>query len=175
MLPHFKYHPDPEHTGSVKKSGKRCVCCDQQRGYIYAGPTYAREELSESICPWCINSGDAASRYDALFTDDSPLAEAGLPEEVILEVSTRTPGYSSWQDPEWISHCGDACEFHGDLTPDEARAPDESALAELLSSCKIERQWWAGFASTYQRGGNPAVYKWVCRACRKITYSIDFT
>ena len=83
MLPTFRYHPDPIATGSVKVSDAVCRCCEQTRGYIYAASVYARDSRRDSICPWCIADGSAARKLEAMFSDDDPLAQAGVPDEVI--------------------------------------------------------------------------------------------
>jgi uncharacterized protein CbrC (UPF0167 family) len=114
MIPAFRYHPDPIGTGSIKASDVVCRCCGQKRGFIYAGSVYARDPLRDSICPWCIADGAAAAKFDAMFSDDTPLAEANLSGEIIDEVTLRTPGYNSWQQEVWLSCCEDACEYHGD-------------------------------------------------------------
>ena len=50
-LPAFQYHPDPVRSGSIVESKARCMACGKARGYIYAGPVYAEDELDEQICP----------------------------------------------------------------------------------------------------------------------------
>jgi uncharacterized protein CbrC (UPF0167 family) len=57
-----------------------------------------------------------------MFSDDHPLAQAGVPDEVIEEVARRTPGYNSWQQEVWLSCCDDACQFHGDAARSELQA-----------------------------------------------------
>jgi len=86
MLPKFIYHTDPIATGSVKSSDRQCRCCEQKRGYIYTASVYAKDLLGDELCPWCIADGSAAAKYDAIFSDDQPLIEAGLPNSVIEEV-----------------------------------------------------------------------------------------
>ena len=70
-LPEFVYHPDPLNTGSIEPSDEACIVCGQVRGYIYVGPVYAREDLSEAVCPWCISDGSANGKYGATFTDEA--------------------------------------------------------------------------------------------------------
>src|ERR1700744_1794087 len=115
-LPEFRYHPDPIATGTVKASDVKCVCCDLARGYIYTGNTYSEEDLEDAVCPWCIADGSAAEKFDAMFSDDSPLLDADMPEAVVEEVTRRTPGFTSWQQEVWLCCCDDACAFHGDAT-----------------------------------------------------------
>src|SRR5215210_4945294 len=115
-LPHFTYHPDPIATGAVIESANVCQCCGLSRGFIYVASTYtALEDIEDALCPWCIATGEAAAKYDASFSDDYSLVLAGLPQSIVDEITLRTPGYVSWQSERWMIHCGDACEFHGDL------------------------------------------------------------
>ena len=93
-LPKFKYHPDPIPTGAIKVSKEICECCNQARGYMYASSIYAKEEI-EFICPWCIADGFAARKFDGIFSDDYPLQQAGISQDIISEVCERTPGYNS--------------------------------------------------------------------------------
>ena len=113
-----------------------------------------------------------------MFSDDHPLAQAGVPDEVIEEVTLRTPGYNSWQQEEWLSCCNDACEFHGDALQAELQALKGDALARVLTDWKWkERDWprFVQFVQNYRPGGNPAVYKFRCRHCGVIKYAMDFT
>lgn len=36
-----------------------------------------------------------------------------MPASVIGELCQRTPVYSSWQQDQWLYHCGDGCAFLG--------------------------------------------------------------
>jgi uncharacterized protein CbrC (UPF0167 family) len=175
VLPNFKYHPDPIFTRSIRAGSSVCDCCGQARGFEYTASFYSAHDPKPTLCPWCIASGDAASKYEGQFSDDYPLHQAGIAEDIILEVCERTPGYASWQQEIWQSHCADACEFHGDADPLELRALTDAALANLLRANGMTTADWASFVRTYQVGGNPAVYKFVCRRCREAIYSLDFT
>jgi uncharacterized protein CbrC (UPF0167 family) len=174
-LPTFRYHPDPIATGSVKPSEAVCRCCGKARGYIYTASVYARESQRDSICPWCIADGSAATKFEAMFSDDHPLAQAGVPDAIIDEVTRRTPGYSSWQQEVWLSCCKDASEFHGDASPAELQGLQGDALARTLMEWEWKERDWRQFVQHYQAGGNPAVYKFVCRHCRKPSFAVDFT
>lgn len=175
MLPVFRYHPDPVATGSVKPSDKTCRCCGQNRGYIYTASVYALDELNEAICPFCIADGSAAKKFDATFSDSQPLHQAGVPQQVVDEVTRRTPGYASWQQEVWLSCCGDACEFHGDASRVELRALEGEALKGLLFEIEWSAAEWEAFVKHYEPGGNPAAYKFICRHCRRTRYDIDST
>jgi uncharacterized protein CbrC (UPF0167 family) len=175
MIPAFRYHPNPIATGSVKASDGVCRCCGQVRGYIYTASLHTRELQRDSICPWCIADGSAARKFNAMFSDDHPLVEAGVPGEVIEEVTKRTPGYNSWQQEAWLSCCKDACEFHGDAPQSELQALQGDAVVRTLVAWEWRERDWLQFVQHYQPGGNPAVYKFVCRHCGTIHYALDFS
>jgi len=172
-LPEFKYHPNPIATGAIKTSDEACECCGRERGYIYTSTLYAEEEI-EFICPWCIADGSAANKFDGLFSDDYPLQNAKLSEEIISEVCERNPGYNSWQQEEWQSHCGDACEFHGDTEKEELLALSGEVLELFLSKEMIKPDVWVNLLENYEKGGSPAVYKFKCRKCSETIYTMDF-
>ena len=173
-LPTFRYHPDPIATGAIKQSDAVCECCFQARGFVYTSHIYCPQAI-EAICPWCIADGSAAEKFNGLFCDDSPLAEAGLTEEIIVEVSHRTPGFNSWQQEVWLSCCNDACEFHGDVTVAEAATMDIDAVTRACHGKRPIVSQFEDFKKHYRPGGNPAIYKWVCRHCGKVQHYADFT
>ncbi|MEI8593198.1 CbrC family protein [Photobacterium sp. SP02] len=172
-LPKFTYHPDPLATGAVVKSMKVCDCCGEARGYLYSGSIYSQRDV-EWLCPWCIADGSAAREFKASYSDDFPLDGAGLKREVIAEVCQRTPGYQSWRQEVWLDHCGDACEFHGFAEHDELKALSGQALQAFLSRHMLKANLWQDILDTYEKGGNPAVYKFRCRHCGDILYGMDF-
>jgi uncharacterized protein CbrC (UPF0167 family) len=173
MLPEFPYHPDPVATGNVKSSSKQCRCCGQTRDYIYLGSVYAIEDLEEAICPWCIADGSAAEKFDATFVDSYPLSRAGIPKNIVEEVTRRTPGYNSWKQEEWRVCCADACEFHGDAPQAEVHSLSGDALEELLSELQWSPSDWNDFVGGYTPGGDPVVYKFICRHCKRRHYGFD--
>ena len=174
MIPGFRYHPNPIATGNVEPSDTVCISCGQNRGYIYTGPVYAKGNLRESICPFCIADGSAAKKYNAIFSDDYPLIKVGISEEIIDEVTKRTPGYISWQQEVWLTCCEDACEFHGDAPKSELRNLDEETLERFLSEIEWSAEEWKEFVPHYEPGCNPAIYKFKCRHCKLTHYGMDF-
>jgi len=172
-LPTFKYHPDPLSTGSVIVSDATCKCCGEKRGYIYACNVYCIEELNNQICPWCIADGSAAKKFTATFVEDCPLRQAGIVESIILEVTTKTPGYISWQQEVWLSHCNDACAFLGDATIDDVLAIIENQL-EVIGSDGIDRETLNMMAQNYRPKCSPAFYKFECLHCNQNLYSMDY-
>ncbi|MFI9418926.1 CbrC family protein [Streptomyces werraensis] len=127
-LPYFRYHPDPVATGSIRVSADRCVCCDRSRGWIYTATFYTEHDIDGPFCPWCIADGSAAERFEGDFTDCFGLD--GVSEDVVHEVTRRTPGFNSWQQPHWSAHCGDAAALVGEVEYAElAKYPE--ALEQL--------------------------------------------
>ncbi len=180
-LPEFKYHPDPVATGSVKQSDKVCECCRQARGYIYEGPVYCRAEV-KAVCPWCIADGSTHEKFDADFTD---LASVGgckrgwddVPREVAEEVAYRTPGFVTWQEAEWWSHCGDAAEFLGPAGKDEVEALGPE-LVEYLRVQALSWGWseeyWEETFDCFHKDGSPVAYIFRCRHCGMYGGFFDF-
>ncbi|WP_394425433.1 CbrC family protein [Streptomyces sp. SGAir0957] len=112
-LPAFRYHPNPVASGSIRQSPETCVGCDRTTGWIYTATFYTAHEVSGSFCPWCIADGSAAERFAGEFTDSYGLD--GVSEEILHEVTRRTPGFHAWQDPRWLVHCHDAAAFIGEV------------------------------------------------------------
>lgn len=173
--PTFRYHPNPLATGAVEKSSVTCVCCGKARGFIYVGPVYAIEELHELLCPWCIADGSAAEKLGASFADSHPLITAHVPAAAVEEVNLRTPGYSCWQQESWLAHCGDACEFHGDVTAEEVRNASEETKKHWLAEYKQNEEGWQWATSGYRPGGNSPLYKFVCRHCHLVLFGWDLS
>ncbi|MGJ7541899.1 CbrC family protein [Variovorax sp. LT1R16] len=174
-LPTFRYHPNPVATGVVKQSPAQCACCGRARGFIYVGPVYAVEDLRESICPWCIASGDAAEKFHASFADAHPLIQAQVPDSVVAEVHLRTPGYVSWQQEQWLTHCGDACEFHGDATVEDVMNASEETKSYWLAAHQQGEEGWRLATTGYRPGGDSALYKFVCRHCHQVLFGWDLS
>lgn len=170
-IPSFKYHPDPIGTGAIAVSDQVCECCGKARGYIYKASFYAADEI-DSICPWCIANGSAARKYDGMFCDDYPLTKAGIDSAIVDEVTLRTPGFETWQQEVWLTHCSDACAYLGDATK-----------ADLVGVTQgegliVDGPDWAAddilkMTEYYEPKGSPAFYKLQCIHCGEILYGMD--
>jgi hypothetical protein len=132
---------------------------------------YARDELRESLCPWCIASGAAAEKFDAVFSDDHSLIKAGLASQIVAEVTRRTPGFTGWQQEAWLVHCGDACAFHGDAPPNELLTIE--ARTQLAERGDVPSAQWTQFVEAYRPGGDPAVYLFRCTVCSSRRFYMD--
>jgi len=171
-LPRFKYHPDPIKTGAIEKAEEECECCEKRRGYRSVSTIYAIDEV-ETICPWCIDDGSAASKFDGEFSDSHPLLSDGIAIDIVKEVCERTPSFISWQQERWLSHCNDACEFHGDAEKSDLEALAGEDLREFLSEEYINEEMWPEILKNYVKGGGLAIYKFKCRGCGKNRFYTD--
>ncbi|MFG2782606.1 CbrC family protein [Streptomyces prunicolor] len=174
ILPQFPYHPNPVATGSVTASDEPCVCCGQERGWVYTGPVYAADAPDAGICPYCIASGTAADRYDACFGDT---IEGDVSRDVVIAILTRTPGFTAWQSPHWLTHCGDGAAFLGPAGTKELTAyPD--AVDHLRRQC-AEWKWppdqVENLLGALDKDGGPTAYLFRCRVCEAHLAYADFT
>ncbi len=176
-LPTFKYHPNPIATGSIKPSDTVCECCGQQRGFIYVGPVFSVEELSECICPWCIADGSAHEKFDAEFTDAAGVGGYSIPpvvpNAVIEEVAFRTPGFSGWQQEHWLACCGDAAAFVGRAGRRELEHQWPDAILPIQKECgMVDGADWQGYLRALDKDGSPTAYVFRCLHCgRHLGYS----
>jgi uncharacterized protein CbrC (UPF0167 family) len=173
MLPNFAYHPDPILTGSIVESDAVCICCDQSRGYIYTGPTYAAAEIEDELCPWCIFDGSAHAKFDAEFVDRAGIGDYGswdkVPSEVLETVAFRTPGFSGWQQERWWTHCGDAAEFIGPVGSAEARELGPEFLEEIRKEAGMaDDPYWEDYSAALHAKHCPTAYAFRCRHCGKL-------
>ena len=171
-LPTFRYHPDPLATGSIAESTAVCRSCHRATGYVYTGPVYAEEELAESLCPWCIADGSAASRFDAEFTDPQGIGDNGrwdaVPTAVVEEVVARTPGFSGWQQERWWTHCGDAAQYLGRAGRAELLARWPTAVDVLRDEAGLKESEWDDYLANLDAEGSPTAYVFKCRHCARL-------
>ena len=173
-FPTFKYHPDPLGTGSIVESEVRCECCRKARGYIYTGAIYIPNYFEEKkICPWCIANGKAATKFNAEFTSTYALQKAGIDPAIILEIGTKTPGYSSFQEEVWLSHCNGACAFLGNASKDDVFYIAAHAEVDLVGGEEIDDERMLEIAKKYTLDGGIGIYKFGCLHCNKIMYTFE--
>ncbi len=134
-LPFFRYHPDPLASGSIRTAADACACCKRNTGWIYTATFYTAHEVNGRFCPWCIADGSAAERFAGEFTDSYGLD--GVSEDVLHEVTRRTPGFHAWQDPHWLVHCQAAAAFVGEVGYTELAAHPE-ALDQLRADMRLD-------------------------------------
>ncbi|MFB7652544.1 MULTISPECIES: CbrC family protein [unclassified Streptomyces] len=134
-LPFFRYHPDPVASGAIRAAAEPCACCERSRGWLYTASFYSAQEVSGRFCPWCIADGRAAERFEGEFADSYGLE--GISEDAMHEVTRRTPAFHAWQDPHWLTHCGDAAAFLGEVGHTELMEHPE-ALAQLRANMGMD-------------------------------------
>ncbi|MDH6195470.1 uncharacterized protein CbrC (UPF0167 family) [Mycobacterium frederiksbergense] len=144
--PNFKYSPNAYDIAFEDLDGV-CACCDESRSLKYRGPFYCSGDEPDYICPWCIADGRAAAKFGGSFgaftgwmdiegvspdPNDPPPA---IPRELLLNITDRTPGYFSWQQSVWLTHCNEPCAFLGKT--------DREALEPILDEIRpdIERTY----------------------------------
>ncbi|WP_433534379.1 CbrC family protein [Micromonospora sp. CA-249363] len=168
--PLFRYHPDPVATGSAVSTDEACVLCGVERGWRYVGPIYGRQ--ADVLCLHCIASGEAAraltgyAEFPCMFTDTVDVPSE-VPFAVVEEVTQRTPGFHSWQQPYWLYHCGDGAAFLGAAGYVELRAyPD---ALEMIGEDLHRLGWPADQADEIlrrmDRSGEPTAYLFRCLHC----------
>ncbi len=118
--PVFTYHPNA-YTIAFEAVDGVCDGCGQSRTLRYRGPFYAARK-PDYLCPWCIADGSASARFEGEFTGWTDIEGVSpdpadppptIPREHLLEICERTPGYPSWQQSVWLSHCERPCAFLG--------------------------------------------------------------
>lgn len=174
ILPSFKYHPNPINTGAIETTKEECECCGKSRGYRATSTIHSVDEV-ETICPWCIADGSAAKKFDGEFSDSHPLFSDGIRKDIIEEVCERTPSFISWQQERWLSHCDDACEFHGDAQKSDLEALSGEELHKFLAAEYIKAEDWPNILQSYHKGSDLAIYKFTCRVCRENQFYTDYS
>jgi uncharacterized protein CbrC (UPF0167 family) len=178
-LPNFKYHPDPIATGSIEVSNIKCVCCDEARGFIYKGLPYAEDELEDCICPWCIADGSAHEKFGAEFTDSEGVGGYGdwqpVSQEVIEEVTFRTPGFCGWQQERWFTHCNDAGVFLGRAGRKELEQFGAEAINAVKEEIGYDGEDWNEYFRSLDKDDEPTAYIFRCLHCNAYGGYSDFT
>ncbi len=179
ILPHFNYFPNPVEAGVVEASETICLCCKQAKGFIYSGPVYAEEDITDKICPWCIQNGWAHKKFDAYFnlpedvgsfSNSKPLKKA-----IIEEICTRTPGFYGWSPSKWWVHCQDGAEFMGIVGYEEYQKLDKATKARFSRWAKdnlIENL--KDFKKQLSKQSSPSAYLFSCRHCKSQAVYADW-
>ena len=165
-LPRFRYYRDPVGDATIEPSEAVCAACERSRGFIVTSTAYGTDVPEDArFCPWCVAAGVAHQRYGVTFNE----VDRGATAEATAEVRVRTPGFLSWQDWDWPTHCDDVCVYLGQPTGEELRGNRE-AYDALLADI---RQWDWGRDEEYVRdfidglGGSHVAYLFQCSRCEK--------
>jgi uncharacterized protein CbrC (UPF0167 family) len=156
-LPKFEYFPDPVGNGCIVEREAFCACCEKTRPFMYQGPIYCTEDVSE-VCPWCIADGAAAAKWTASFHDLFGIP-SGVPNEVIQTIDARTPGYETWQGNKWLFSENDALVFMGEVVGAElVKEGDPNKVQACLEALKAWSLPGDFNLKSVVAGGQPAIY-----------------
>lgn len=167
----FRYHPDPEATGSAVRSDEVCDVCDRPAGHRYAGPVFGRRP--EVLCLRCIADGRAAISLGlpdgtrAKFTDVGWGVPEDVSQAVLEEISQRTPGFVGWQAEHWLYHCADAAAFLGRVGWEDVRhLPDAlTSLRTDLAQLGVDASAADEQIAAMHRDGDLTGYLFRCLRC----------
>lgn len=177
-LPAFRYHPDPLASGSVVPSDTTCASCNQARGFIYVGPTYAETELDDALCPWCIHDGSAHAKFGATFVD-SEAFDDGATEAAMRTIVERTPGFNAWQSERWPSCCNEPAAFLGAAGIEEIRTRYPRLEGPLMTHIVHELGMSGGAArrilESLGRDEAPTAFVFQCLHCDHMPAYVDQT
>lgn len=85
----------------------------------------------------------------------------------VEEVTQRTPGFASWQQPSWLYHCGDGAAFLGPAGYEELRAHPDAL--EMMRDDLHQLGWPADQVGAMLRrmdaAGEPTAYLFRCLHC----------
>lgn len=173
-LPRFRYHPDPVATGAFDEVTITCACCSQRRTWRYTIPAYGTDDLRDSLCPWCIADGSAATHFHLVFTDLSASWDADIAPQVREEIERCTPGFSGWQQERWLFHCGDAAAFVGSGGWSDVRDLP-GAVADLrtqISGWGFDTEEVEAFTESLDVDSSPVAHVFRCLTCdRHLAYA----
>jgi uncharacterized protein CbrC (UPF0167 family) len=171
-LPKFKYSPNAYEIDLFDKVEGTCSVCEEKRNLKYNSSFYSVDE-PEYICPWCIANGKASEKYDGEFNDYCGIEgvspnpndpEPTIPKEMLTEICTKTPSYSSWQHEQWLSHCNEPCAFIG--------YADSETIKPFLEELKDDIEQNIGFdkdsiMKLLSKNGHLVGYLFKCVKCNK--------
>lgn len=141
------------------------------------GPVYTNQDvdIDEQICPWCIADGSAAKKFEAGFNDVGMIE--GLPSEILDEIEERTPGFTSWEDPQWLTCCNDGAAFLGNAGAKELKRKFAEAAPVVK---EFLRQEYDAIGSdlkelfdSLDKEDSPTAYVFQCLHCKKYLAYVD--
>lgn len=177
-LPLFSYHPDPFKTETFIATDQKCRVCNQCRGFQYMGPVYPNLGNLIPICPWCIASGEAHSALGLRFSDPDLILEDQNCQKVSQAVKDlicqRTPGFNTWQDQIWLSHCADAAVFLGACDGKTIRQEHAEVIPQIQENYCGENQDLDEYVDELEDEGGWIVARvFQCHHCRQKLVHIE--
>jgi uncharacterized protein CbrC (UPF0167 family) len=152
--------------------------CQRRRGWAYKTVHYGeyvaalqRGELLE-VCPWCIADGSAAAQGIS-FADGTPRIKAGIPEEIVREVTERTPSSPEFHQSAWQACCNDACAYLGLLSAAQIAGFFETGQVNLPSFLEGVRDRDTVFHALHMVEDSRAFWGFRCLHCGQIKILYD--
>lgn len=174
-FPKFKYHQNPIKSLSFIKSDMECNCCNKKTGYIYNLSIYSSLDVEDVvICPWCLANGDAAKKYQATFNDTYSV-ESKIPNSENDEILHRTPSYPTWQDFDWMIHCGHPAIFIGDADKSTIKKMSSVTLSLFLKENELDNDEIDEILDRYIEVESPMIYEHKCSKCNETLYSMEYS
>lgn len=159
-IPVFSYFPDPIGNGCITRKRAKCPCCEKNRPFMYVGPIYVIEDIIE-VCPWCVADGSAAAKWDASFNIIQGVPGT-VPDAVVLEIQTRTPGFETWEENHWLYSGTDAMVFLGEVMGREVLDEDDTNKVDACLKALQALNWTPEESRKVLRAvtiaGQPAIY-----------------
>lgn len=177
-LPKFKYSPNAYAIGVFDDVEGICSICNQSRKLKYVGSFYSMDE-PDYICAYCIQTGEAAEKYNGTFNDDmgiegvsnesAELHHPNIDQNKLFEVTKKTPSYNSWQQEVWLTHCNEPCAFIAYADGKDIQAYSYE-LQEDIENAGYDQ---ADLKENLTKGGHLVGYLFKCLNCGKHRLHID--
>ena len=177
-LPKFKYNPNAYELDLFEEKEGICSVCNEKRNLKYTSSFYSIED-PDYICPWCIVNGRAAEKFNGEFNDycgiegvspnpnDPP---SKIPQELLREITNKTPSYVSWQQEVWLTHCNEPCAFIA-YVDFETIKPYLEELKEDIET--ITNDYGTNMIEYLTKSGSVVGYLFQCVKCGKHRLHID--
>lgn len=178
-LPKFKYSPNAYELDLFKPIQGVCSVCNKQRNWKYVNSFYSIQ-APDYICPWCIENGQAAHKYEGDFNDycgiegvspDPMDPEPTIARELLLEITNRTPSYSSYQQEVWLTHCNEPCAFIG-YADSKSIEPFLHELQQDIENSGIPAHY---ITQGLTKDSDLGAYLFECTVCKAHRLHIDYT
>ena len=88
-----------------------------------------------------------------------------LSDEIIDEITNRTPGFSSWQEECWLTHCDDGCAFLGSPSEDILNNLSHAEKQAVAIYFGDDLDWLEQTLKHYPDETDTVIYHFRCLTC----------
>jgi uncharacterized protein CbrC (UPF0167 family) len=92
-------------------------------------------------------------------------AEAARDRELVEQC---TPGFTTWQDYEWLVCCGRACRYVGEAESEDLRGRWQSAVPTLFEGQNLKPERAEEIVDAITKGESPCAYIFQCQVCARL-------